>query len=121
MATQHAPLYAVEADFTYSFDGEGGDIVAFMDSVVDHINESLDADDVFVVLNEDNQSFTISCVVTSPDGESIETVVGKGMGLFRTAFHACNGSTPDWPTLNEALRSVRATLAEQPKMDLIDA
>lgn len=91
-----APLFAVEADFNYKFDGDGGDIVAFMDTVVDHLTEALEAKDVFVILDEDAQTFTLSSLVTSYEGESVETIVGKGMGLFRTAFHACNASTPNW-------------------------
>ena len=115
-----APLFAVEADFSYTFDDDGGDIVAFMDTVVDHLVEALGADDVFVVLNEDVQTFSISTLVPSYEGESVETIVGKGMGLFRTAFHACDAVTPNWPAPH-ATGGVRVTPVTPSSVDLISA
>lgn len=116
-----APLFAVEADFSYKFAAADGDIVAFMDTVVDHLTEALHAEDVFVVLDEDRATFALHTLVPSYEGESVETIVGKGMGLFRTAFHACNASTPNWPKAH-ATGGVRVTPIEaDAAVDLIDA
>lgn len=96
--------YALEAHFGYMLTGEES-IVPFLDAVTEHLRE-LGVEDVFVVSDETEREFTTSQLVTSNAGESIETVVGKGMGALRAAFHACQGQTPDWPMPKEALLSV---------------
>lgn len=104
--------YVLDAKFSFTFEGEGEpDIVGFLDHVVEHL-ETLGADDVFIVSDENGQTFLVSQVIASNDGETIETVVGKGMGLLRTSFHACDGSTPGWPTAEQALLSVHIAPVE---------
>ena len=100
--------FSLDAAFSYTLVEGEDSIVEFLDAVSDHLDE-LGAADVLIVADEDAQTFTISQLVASHDGESIETVVGKGMGLLRTAFHACQGTTSGWPTSREALVSVRVT------------
>lgn len=102
MSSRH---YALDARFSYTLTPDEKSIVKFMDRVVAHL-ESLGVEDVMVVSDEDAQTFMISQLVGSSEGETIETVVGKGMGALRTAFHVCDGRTDDWPTPREALLGV---------------
>lgn len=112
MAADQSPHFVLEADFSYTYDeGEEGDIESFLDQTVTHLEDELGADDVTLVLDKADSTFSISLLVPSHKAESIETVVGKGMGLLRTSFHACNAGTPNWPTPREALLSVRVTFA----------
>lgn len=97
--------YALEAHFSYDLTGGDESIVPFLDAVTEHLRE-LGVEDVFVVSDEAAHEFTTSQLITSTAGESIETVVGKGMGALRTAFHTCQGQTPGWPATREALLSV---------------
>jgi hypothetical protein len=113
------PSFVLEAEFGYTFEAgitpegevaEPGDISAFLDSVVDHLDK-LDTQDVSLVLDAATAVFWVSILIPSQEEESIETVVGKGMGLLRTAFHACNANTQSWPTVKEAFKGVRVTPA----------
>lgn len=105
--------FVLDARFSYTVGSEEAPIHEFLDLVTDHLDD-LGARDVLIVLDEDVKEFTLSHVVTSNAGESIETVVGKGMGVIRTAFHACEGHTPSWPKLPEVLLYVGVTPAELP-------
>ncbi|MDQ1745785.1 MAG: hypothetical protein QOD07_48 [Frankiaceae bacterium] len=112
------PYWLLEADFSYTMtesDGEHtgyDDITQFLDAVVTHLEDALAVEDVTLVLDEEGQAFSVSLLVTSPAEESIETVVGKGMGLLRTAFHACDGHTPGWPGLKQMLMGVKVSQAK---------
>lgn len=99
-----ANYYTLDAKFSYTL-GDDDDIVVFLDDVVQHL-EDLGVDDVIVALDSADQVFTVSQLIGSTTGESVETVVGKGLGALRTAFHACNGGTNGWPTIKEAFLGV---------------
>jgi hypothetical protein len=100
--------FTVEAEFTYVVDSDDPMVVeSFLDNVAEHLCE-LDAEDVSIILDQVAREFSVSLLIRSNEGESAETVVGKAMGLWRTAFHACNARTPEWPTtIHEALQGVR--------------
>lgn len=111
--------WVLEAVFSYVFTEDDNDdhneydnITSFLDGVVTHLENDLSYEGVTVVLNEEKSMFVCSLLVPSASEESIETVVGKGMGAIRTAFHACNGHTPGWPALKEILQGVHVTPAD---------
>lgn len=105
--------FVIDARFSYTPKAEEAPISDFLDLVMEHLDE-LGARDVFIALDQDRREFTLSHVVISNAGESIETVVGKGMGVLRTAFHACEGDTPSWPKFPEVLLYVGVTPAQLP-------
>lgn len=112
VTTKTQRSYVLEASFSYTFsDDETPDISSFLDQVVDHLQDDLGVGDVTVVLDKGVSEFSMSLLIPSYDQESIETVVGKGMGLLRTAFHKCEAHTPGWPTVHEALLGVKVTPA----------
>lgn len=102
------PYFTVEADFKYDIDSEAIPTEEFFDAVAGHLAQ-LGAEDIMIVLDGDSRCFSLSLLVASREHESIETVVGKGMGLMRTAFHACDARTPRWPSMDKALRSMLVT------------
>ncbi len=65
-----------------------------------------------VITDEDAKTILVSLIVPGTSEEPIEDIVGRGMTLMRTAFHACNGGTPQWPTPREALLGVSVSPAE---------
>jgi hypothetical protein len=106
--------YTVAAEFTYSFTHDAAcacdcSIEPYLESVVEHL-DGLAADDVTLVVDEDAKWFSLSVLVSAYEAESIESVVGKALGLLRTAFHACDVATPGWPTNNEAVRFKSVTV-----------
>lgn len=95
--------YMLEATFEYK--SEPSDEFTMdqtLDRVVDHLYD-LDAQDVSVVANCDAGEFVLSHVVNAHPGESIETVLGRGMGTVRAAFHASEAKTHGWPDVSDML------------------
>lgn len=68
-----------------------------LDQIVDHLYE-LGVEDLNVVADTVKSIVDISLAVPAHSGDSIETVIGKAMGMLRTAFHACDAGTPGWPS-----------------------
>jgi hypothetical protein len=92
----------MEATFQYEPFGEDdtsafGD---FIDCAVEHLRD-LNVSDVNVVLDKMVQSFTISILTEALERDSAETIIGKGMGAIRTAFHHCGVHTPNWPPVDD--------------------
>ena len=99
------PYYTVEADFSYDKFTSTEHLTQFVDDVADHLY-GLDGEDISISLNRDKAELSVSLLISSHEYESIETVVGKAMGMMRTAFHACNAATPHWPTIGQDFLSV---------------
>lgn len=115
--------FTLDAAFSYSFteDAAENDITSALDSIVEHLEDCLGVEDVFVVCDEHARTFTVSQLVASNELDSIETVVGRGMGALRTAFHACDNHTPGWPSPQEALLSVHVSPTQiEPTADTAD-
>jgi hypothetical protein len=103
--------FNLEAKFSYEAEPHDQlEMFDLLDNVVDHLYE-LGAHDVNVVADGEG-TFTLSLAVDNRPGEIIETVIGRGMGTVRAAFHACEASTPNWPKINEMLDSVSLTSAK---------
>ena len=122
--TQGTKWYTVSAEFTYQISDSESSIQEYLDAVADHLDE-LNAEDVAMTLDEDTQWFSVSVLVGVYEETSPEAIVGEAIGLMRTAFHACDMSTPEWPTNREAVRfkSVRvegATLASHGEARLLE-
>lgn len=103
--------YTVEAAFRYAADGPSApSMFDWLDTVVEHL-EDLGVDDVMVVSDTEDSSFVISLLVTTQSGDMPENIVGMGMSSLRTAFHACQASTPGWPSVFDAIKWVNLTAA----------
>ncbi|KAA1378314.1 hypothetical protein [Aeromicrobium fastidiosum] len=125
-------FYTLEATFAYvAYESDSYTMDATLDQIVDHLLD-LDARDVSLVADlGDDQSdgqFALSLIVPSHPGESIETVLGRGMGTVRAAFHACEAATPGWPSLSEMLTYVsvqpsreQVEIEDKHAGDLVDA
>jgi acid phosphatase family membrane protein YuiD len=100
--TSTTPYFTMAADFDYFVLNEAARLEDFFNDVAEHLAQ-LGAEDISIMLDENKQSFSVSLLVASQEYESIETVVGKGMGMIRTALHFCNARTPQWPTAQDAL------------------
>ena len=112
----------------------GGNVLAdigvqFIEDHLDQVMEELDnigATDPSIELTGDVVEFTIMVGARNPLG-----AVSQASGLLRTAIHAAEGATPDWPTSPDGgvwaveLVSVRSDAvsvsAEDSKQDLVPA
>lgn len=108
--------YTLDATFDYvPGEGEPTELDTMLDNVVEHLMD-LDARDVNIVADTSINTFALSHVVLAHPGESIETVLGRGMGTVRAAFHACEAGTPGWPSLDKMLTYVAVT----PSRELVE-
>ncbi len=113
-------LYAVDASFTFAAtDASDPALEDWLDTVSEHLR-ALDAQDVSIISEGATAAFTISLVVES-DEDQLHPVVKTAMDTLRTAFHACAGSTPDWPTPSDAMGGVTITLVESSQRVLTPA
>ena len=113
-------LYTVDASFQFAAtDTHAPTLEDWLDTVAEHLRK-LDATDVSIVSEGSTDQFTVSLVVESA-AQQLHYVVEDGMDVLRTAFHACEGGTPDWPTAHEALGGVRITLVESSQRVLTPA
>jgi hypothetical protein len=104
--------YALDASFAYWRDNDDDPPLAdWLDKMTAHLYE-LGVDGVFVTSQTSTSTFTVSMTIDALDGASIENVVGEGMVAIRTAAHACDARTQNWPTPSEAVPQVRITLLE---------
>jgi hypothetical protein len=101
--------HTVTADFIYVFTDPATDASGFFEAIVSHLYD-LDAQDVFLAIDHKAATFTLSLMVEAQE-EKMESIIAKGLGTMRSAFHACGASTPDWPTASEAMVKVEACSA----------
>lgn len=107
MPTSSLKYHTVGADFHYRFtDPANADASAFFDDVVDHLQNKLDAEDVFLAVDHNSQTFRLSLLVGTPPEDKVEQIIKLAMDAMRTAFHACGASTPDWPGPGHAIAEV---------------
>ncbi len=113
-------LYAVDASFRFAAtDASDPALEDWLDTVSEHLRV-LETQDVSIISEGVTGDFTISLVVESNE-EQLHLVVKIAMDTLRTAFHACAGSTPDWPTPGDAMSGVTITLVESSQRVLTPA
>lgn len=108
--------YLVEACFGYESD-DGSEMVEFLDAVVDHLQDALRATELLVTSHPDGR-FNAEVVVSVADDEHVEHAVAQAMTQFRTAFHACDAATTEWPTPSDAVEKVRVRLLQSSQRQL---
>lgn len=89
-------LYELEASFTIVATEDEGPIVEWIDGFSEELDK-LGARDVSLFVDQSTNEFTVVTVIEADADAHVEDVVGRGMGLIRTAAHARNAGTPDWP------------------------
>jgi len=91
--------YRLEADFAFhSTTPEGLTLNEFLDRVDIHLVDKLHGEDVTIVSDAKSSLFTVSMTA---DGESEAEAFNASLVKLRTAFHAEDASTPEWPTWTE--------------------
>lgn len=94
--------YRFEASFVYHrTEAHDPDLGEFLDRVDEHLIDKLGAQDVFIAAEAASSTFTIALTESSAADEL--AAAAKALATIRTAFHAEDCSTPDWPECSELL------------------
>jgi hypothetical protein len=84
----------------------------FLDRVDEHLVDALGAKDVTIVSDAEESSFNIALLA---EGDHEGMAFATALAMLRTAFHAENCETPDWPRWAEfrgaGLKKTNAVLA----------
>lgn len=95
--------YRLEADFIYHVTRDDDpELNVFLDRVDEHLVEQLGAKDVLIASDGASSSFSIALAA---EGDDYETAFAAALGTLRTAFHAENCDTPDWPACSELVNA----------------
>lgn len=112
-------LYALEASFKFHSNESDPSLEDWLDGVSEHLSK-LAAKDVSIASSGVDSTFAVSWVVEVADEAAIHDVVKTGMDALRTAFHACEASTADWPTPAAAIHGgINVTLVESSQRVLV--
>jgi hypothetical protein len=114
--------YTLTVELNYEFpDDDALSVSDNVDTIVAHLHDVLDAEDLMVLLETTHRKITVSMLVEASPGESAETTIGKGLGDIRTALHYSGGHTPAWPLPSDfafcAISLDKARFAEEPSPD----
>lgn len=101
--------YALEVNFRYQpMSNDVVDMDGYLDMVVDHLHEAGTVEDITIVADLDERSFVVGFVVPSRENgtDGMQRAMAEGMAGLRAAFHATDGTTANWPNLDEMFRGV---------------
>ena len=95
--------YRLEAQFIYhATESEDPELNVFLDRVDEHLVEGLGCKDVLIASDGASSTFSIALAA---EGDDYERAFSAALGTLRTAFHAENCSTPEWPACSELVNA----------------